>query len=55
MGRDVQAKEEESLGFKGLKTWNLALLAKVLWRIQEKQDALLIKWIRHTYLSRTYG
>lgn len=39
------------MGFKDLWSWNLALLAKVLWRIQE-EDALWFKWVHHTYLSR---
>ena len=45
-------KQESGLGFRDLKAWNLALLAKVLWRIQAKEDALWIKWVHHTYLRR---
>lgn len=36
-------KEKRGLDFKNLKAWNLILLAKVLWRIQVKQDTL---WFR---------
>lgn len=45
-------KEEGGLGFRDLETWNLALLARVLWQIQEKQNTLQIKWIHHTYLRQ---
>lgn len=45
-------KDEEGLEFQNLKAWNLTLLVKVLWRIQQKQDTLWISWVHHTYLKQ---
>lgn len=46
-----KSKEEGGLRFRDLRAMNLALLNKVLWRIEEKQDSLWIKWIHHAYLK----
>ncbi|XP_075508007.1 uncharacterized protein LOC142544859 isoform X3 [Primulina tabacum] len=37
------------LGLKNLRAWNLALIAKTLWKIHLKKDNLWIKWINHIY------
>ncbi|XP_042379905.1 uncharacterized protein LOC121972287 [Zingiber officinale] len=42
----VRPKREGGLGLRDLRAWNQALLAKVLWRVQDKQDTLWIRWIR---------
>lgn len=46
-------KDEGGLGFQDMRAWSLALLAKVLWRVQAKEVALWIKWMHHTYLRHT--
>ncbi|XP_022848848.1 uncharacterized protein LOC111371175 [Olea europaea var. sylvestris] len=38
---------------KDLKTWNLALLAKSIWNIQNKKDTLWIRWVNQVYLKGT--
>ncbi|XP_022870493.1 uncharacterized protein LOC111389759 [Olea europaea var. sylvestris] len=43
-------KEEGGLGLKDLKSWNLALLDKSLWKIHNKKDSLWIQWVDHVYL-----
>ncbi|KAK6164050.1 hypothetical protein DH2020_000914 [Rehmannia glutinosa] len=44
-------KTEGGLGFRDVKTWNLALLAKVLWNIHDKRDSLWIRWVDQVYLN----
>lgn len=46
-----KTNKEGGVGFKDLKAWNLALLTKVLWHIQEKRDSLWIEWVHHIYLK----
>ncbi|KAK6142302.1 hypothetical protein DH2020_022650 [Rehmannia glutinosa] len=46
-------KSEGGLGFRDIKSWNLALLAKVLWNIHEKWDSLWIRWVDQVYLNGT--
>ncbi|XP_074556543.1 uncharacterized protein LOC141812447 [Curcuma longa] len=46
-------RREGGLGLRDLSAWNHALLAKVLWRLQDKQDTLWIRWVHHTYLQQT--
>ncbi|KAK6132726.1 hypothetical protein DH2020_033531 [Rehmannia glutinosa] len=43
-------KSEGGLGFRDLRAWNNALLAKTLWNIHAKKDTLWHKWIQHVYL-----
>ncbi|XP_022856163.1 uncharacterized protein LOC111377318 [Olea europaea var. sylvestris] len=38
-------KHEEGLGFRNIKSWNVALLSKTLWNIHSRKDTLWIKWI----------
>ncbi|XP_052206780.1 uncharacterized protein LOC127811107 [Diospyros lotus] len=45
------AKNEGGLGFKDLKSWNMALMSKTLWNIQKKRDALWIRWVQPCYLG----
>lgn len=45
-------KVEGGLGLRDLNAWNLALLAKVLWQIQDKQYTLWIRWVHLTYLRQ---
>lgn len=44
-------KNEGGLGFRDLKAWNEAILAKKLWNICAKKDSLWIKWVSHIYLK----
>ncbi|KAK6122644.1 hypothetical protein DH2020_043620 [Rehmannia glutinosa] len=44
-------KTEGGLGFRDVRTWNLALLAKVLWNIHDKRDSLWIRWVDQVYLN----
>ncbi|GFS37912.1 hypothetical protein Acr_00g0054780 [Actinidia rufa] len=46
-------KMEGVLGFKNLEAWNLALLAKNLWNIQDKKDSLWVRWVHQYYLQNT--
>ncbi|XP_073298551.1 uncharacterized protein [Primulina huaijiensis] len=39
------------LGLKNLRGWNLALIAKTLWKIHLRKDNLWIKWVNHFYSS----
>ncbi|XP_062089484.1 uncharacterized protein LOC133796017 [Humulus lupulus] len=39
------------LGFRDGASWNIALLAKYVWAISEKQDLLWVKWIKVIYLK----
>jgi len=43
-------KSEGGLGFRDLKTWNDALLAKYLWNIHKKKDTLWVRWVHQIYL-----
>ncbi|GKD74639.1 hypothetical protein Tco_1332921 [Tanacetum coccineum] len=38
-------KECGGLGIRNLESWNVALLAKLLWNIASKKDTLWVKWI----------
>ncbi|KAH6797401.1 hypothetical protein C2S52_021955 [Perilla frutescens var. hirtella] len=44
-------QEDGGLGFKDLRTWNRALLSKVLWNIQSRAETLWIKWVHEEYLK----
>ncbi|GFZ03501.1 hypothetical protein Acr_16g0001250 [Actinidia rufa] len=46
-------KMEGGLVFKNLEAWNLALLAKNLWNIQDKKDSLWVRWVHQYYLQNT--
>lgn len=37
------------LGLRNLRSWNKALLCKLLWNIHAKKDSLWIKWLHHYY------
>lgn len=39
------------LGLKNFQTWNIACVAKLLWHIESKKDALWIKWVHSKYLK----
>ncbi|XP_073307023.1 uncharacterized protein [Primulina huaijiensis] len=39
------------LGLKNLRAWNLALIAKTLWKIHLRKDSLWIKWVNYFYSS----
>ncbi|XP_062103860.1 uncharacterized protein LOC133814975 [Humulus lupulus] len=39
------------LGFRDGANWNIALLAKYIWAVSEKQDLLWVKWIKEIYLK----
>lgn len=43
-------KSEGGLGFRDIKCWNNALLAKSLWNIHAKKDTLWVRWVNHVYL-----
>lgn len=44
--------KEGSLGFKDLNLVNKALLAKQFWRVVEKPESIVSKWVSHKYLSQ---
>lgn len=44
-------KDEGGLGFKDLKHWNTALLAKVLWNLHMKKDTLWVRRVHHQYFK----
>ncbi|XP_022852501.1 uncharacterized protein LOC111374103 [Olea europaea var. sylvestris] len=46
-------KSEEGLGFRDIKCWNNALLAKSLWNVHAKKDTLWVRWINQVYLGGT--
>lgn len=46
-------KAEGGLGFRDLKSWNSALLAKCLWNFHRKSDTLWVRWVQHVYLGTT--
>ncbi|KAL0365088.1 UNVERIFIED_CONTAM: hypothetical protein Sangu_0606400 [Sesamum angustifolium] len=39
------------LGIRHTQTWNVALLARVLWNIHRKADTLWIQWVDAVYLK----
>ncbi|KAL0329453.1 UNVERIFIED_CONTAM: hypothetical protein Sradi_4932000 [Sesamum radiatum] len=43
-------KEEGGLGVRHIQSWNVALLARVLWNIHCKADTLWAKWVNEVYL-----
>lgn len=43
-------KEEGGLGLRDLRTWNKELLAKNLWNIHTRKDALWVKWVNEFFL-----
>ncbi|KAL0292636.1 UNVERIFIED_CONTAM: putative mitochondrial protein [Sesamum calycinum] len=43
-------KEEGGLGIRHIQSWNVALLARVLWNIHCKADTLWAKWVNEVYL-----
>ncbi|KAK4391599.1 hypothetical protein Sango_1937700 [Sesamum angolense] len=43
-------KEEGGLGIRHIQSWNVALLARVLWNIHCKADNLWAKWVNEVYL-----
>ncbi|KAL0410974.1 UNVERIFIED_CONTAM: hypothetical protein Slati_3687100 [Sesamum latifolium] len=43
-------KEEGGLGIRHIQSWNVALLARVLWNIHRKTDTLWVKWVNEVYL-----
>ncbi|KAK4389436.1 Retrovirus-related Pol polyprotein from type-2 retrotransposable element R2DM [Sesamum angolense] len=43
-------KEEGGLGVRHIQSWNVVLLARVLWNIHYKADTLWAKWVNEVYL-----
>ncbi|KAL0399880.1 UNVERIFIED_CONTAM: Retrovirus-related Pol polyprotein from type-2 retrotransposable element R2DM [Sesamum radiatum] len=43
-------KEEGGLGIRHIQSWNVALLARVLWNIHRKSDTLWVQWVNGVYL-----
>ncbi|KAL2237429.1 UNVERIFIED_CONTAM: hypothetical protein Sindi_0934600, partial [Sesamum indicum] len=43
-------KEEGGLGIRHIQSWNVALLARVLWNIHRKADTLWVQWVNGVYL-----
>ncbi|KAL0368410.1 UNVERIFIED_CONTAM: Retrovirus-related Pol polyprotein from type-2 retrotransposable element R2DM [Sesamum calycinum] len=43
-------KEEGGLGIQHIQSWNVVLLARVLWNIHRKADTLWAKWVNEVYL-----
>ena len=50
MAGNVQTKEYRGVGFKNMICWNKAIMAKHVWAIGEKKDALWIKWVHGHYI-----
>ncbi|KAL0289337.1 UNVERIFIED_CONTAM: hypothetical protein Sangu_2619800 [Sesamum angustifolium] len=44
-------KNEGGLGIRHTQTWNVALLARVLWNIHRKADTLWVQWVDAVYLK----
>ncbi|XP_062114711.1 uncharacterized protein LOC133825832 [Humulus lupulus] len=44
-------KKLGGIGFREGKKWNMALMAKCLWAISNKQDCLWVRWINSVYLK----
>ncbi|XP_062093759.1 uncharacterized protein LOC133799776 [Humulus lupulus] len=44
-------KKLGGIGFREGKKWNMALMAKFLWAISNKQDCLWVRWINSIYLK----
>ncbi|KAK4426529.1 hypothetical protein Salat_1421500 [Sesamum alatum] len=42
--------EERGLGIRHIQSWNMALLARVLWNIHRKADTLWVQWVNNVYL-----
>jgi hypothetical protein len=42
--------DEGGLGIRDLSTWNVTLLSKLLWNLQNKKDTLWVKWVNVMYL-----
>ncbi|XP_011083922.1 uncharacterized protein LOC105166312 [Sesamum indicum] len=43
-------KEEGGLEIRHIQSWNVALLARVLWNIHRKADTLWVQWVNGAYL-----
>jgi hypothetical protein len=46
----TQPFDEGGLGIRDLFAWNITLLSKLLWNLQNKKDTLLVKWVNVMYL-----
>ncbi|KAL2898836.1 LINE-1 retrotransposable element ORF2 protein [Bienertia sinuspersici] len=44
-------KKEGGLGFRNIKTWNIACMGRYVWAISTKQDSLRLRWINAVYLK----
>ncbi|KAL2235300.1 UNVERIFIED_CONTAM: hypothetical protein Sindi_1262200 [Sesamum indicum] len=42
--------EESGLGIRHIQSWNVALLARILWNIHRKVDTLWVQWVNGVYL-----
>ncbi|KAK4428248.1 hypothetical protein Salat_1124400 [Sesamum alatum] len=49
-GGNLPSKEEGGLGIRHIQSWNVALLARVLWNIHRKADTMWVQWINDVYL-----
>ncbi|KAK4432680.1 hypothetical protein Salat_1030200 [Sesamum alatum] len=43
-------KKEGGLGIRHIQSWNVALLARVLWNVHSKANTLWVKWVNEVYL-----
>ncbi|XP_060968731.1 uncharacterized protein LOC133036230 [Cannabis sativa] len=50
-GKVCLPKHSGGIGFREGKLWNVALIAKHLWALSNKQDNLWVKWINSIYLK----
>jgi len=46
-----RGKNNRGLGIKDLSAWNKALIAKLVWAIEFKEDLLWVRWVHGRYLK----
>ncbi|CAL1407017.1 unnamed protein product [Linum trigynum] len=49
----ARPKKEGGLGFKDLRSWNMACLVRHLWALSSDSSSLWASWVRHYHLNYT--
>lgn len=53
LGIKLQAKEVWWVEYiKGCRIWNVALVGKLLWQLNEKKDHLWVRWVHGVYIKQ---